>query len=101
MLLVSNMEGRKLIIEIKDDEDKLNFTKEFAFEEAAEGDSSSGAADRLQLGKHLNVEITKQDSEIIYQVQFLKGYKLNIYDSFKGQKKLLASKQVLWFETIK
>ncbi|MGG1599982.1 hypothetical protein [Paenibacillus naphthalenovorans] len=101
LLLVSNMEGRKLIIEIKDDEDKLNFTKEFAFEEAAEGDSSSGAADRLQLGKHLNVEITKQDSEIIYQVQFLKGYKLNIYDSFKGQKKLLASKQVLWFETIK
>lgn len=101
LLLVSNMEGRKLIIEMKDDEDKLHFTKEFAFEGSPEGDNSSAAADKLLLGKHMNIEIKQQDSEIIYLVQFLKGYKLNIYDSFQGQKKLLASKQVQWFETIK
>lgn len=101
LLLVMNMEGRKLVLEIEDDEDKLNFTKEFDFEASDTNGDSGATADKLLLGKHTEMKVTKQDSEIIYQVRFLKGYTLNIYESYKGQKKLLASRKAQWFETIK
>lgn len=102
MLLATNMENRKLIVELEDDGGKVKLTKEFAFEASSGTDSeaSAVAGDKLLLGKHKDLEMKLGDSEIIYLVRFLSGYKLHIYESFDGQKKLLASQKIQWFETV-
>ncbi|MBP1156213.1 MULTISPECIES: hypothetical protein [unclassified Paenibacillus] len=102
MLLVTNMENRKLIVELEDDGGKVKLTKEFAFEPSTGvgSQASEVAGDKLLLGKHKDLEMKLGDSEIIYLVRFLSGYKLHIYESFDGQKKLLASKHIQWFETV-
>ncbi|TVY09665.1 hypothetical protein FPZ49_12450 [Paenibacillus cremeus] len=105
LLLESNMEGRKLIINLEDENGKVSLSKEFdlkALEGSADGGGSSGGsvtndAGALKLGKHEEFKVVVNDRNLIYALQFLKTYKLNVYDAFQGQKKLLASRQIAWF----
>ncbi|UUZ85711.1 hypothetical protein LJK88_20730 [Paenibacillus sp. P26] len=54
----------------------------------------------MRLGRHVGFEIKVNDRDLVFFVETLKHYKLNIYDSYKGQKKSLASKTIQWFETV-
>jgi hypothetical protein len=36
---------------------------------------------------------------LIYKLETLKTYKLSVYDSFEGNKKLLGTQKIDWFST--
>lgn len=106
LMLTTNMDGRKLILELDDADRKIKFNKEFEFKDFDGGTSDkSGAAsgqldpkDKIIVGKHKDLELQASDAELIYQISYVKKFKLNLYDSFQGQKKLIATKEVNWFE---
>lgn len=107
----SNTEGRKLIFGFEDEKGNKTFTKEFDFKDFDGKSTDSGASagavssdpavndDKIRLGKKEKFRITERDADLIFHLDTLKTYKLSIYDSFQGQKKLLASKKIDWFTT--
>ncbi|MGF7031886.1 hypothetical protein J2T17_002805 [Paenibacillus mucilaginosus] len=103
---VVNMEGRKIVIEVADEAGKFKFSREYDGKDfegtaAKEGDSGVQSDEgRLTVGSHKNQEIKAADPDAIYSISFIKHYKLNVYDSYQGQKKLIASKQIQWFTTM-
>ncbi|MCR8634901.1 hypothetical protein [Paenibacillus radicis (ex Xue et al. 2023)] len=105
LLMESNTEGRKLIIGLEDENGNKTFSREFDFKDFDTSDSiveSTGDdvnITKLKLGKHDGVKIIERDQDLIYKLETLKTYKLSIYDSFQGQKKLLATKKIDWFST--
>ncbi|NOU95342.1 hypothetical protein GC093_19245 [Paenibacillus sp. LMG 31456] len=105
LLMESNTEGRKLIIGLEDENGNKTFSREFDFKDfdssAATVDSSGDDVNitKLTLGKHDGVKIIERDQDLIFKLETLKTYKLSIYDSFQGQKKLLATKKIDWFST--
>lgn len=102
----TNTSGRKLVLEVTDESNKIAFSREYdfrAFEEAAgepQGASQAGdnGKETFKLGAYENFKLKEEDPDLMYMVETLKNYRLNIYDSFDGKKKLLASKQIRWFE---
>jgi hypothetical protein len=111
LLMETNTEGRKLVFGFEDEKGNKSFTKEFDFKDfdskstdsgAAVGSTSSDTAttdDKIRLGKHNKFRITERDQDLIFHLDTLKTYNVSIYDSFQGQKKLLASKKIDWFTT--
>ncbi|CAG7621583.1 hypothetical protein ACFQI7_05405 [Paenibacillus allorhizosphaerae] len=105
MMAETNTEGRKLIIALEDEAEKIDITKEFDFKDF-EGTGTQGGTTnvgsvsdgRFKLGSYKDFKIDVNDSDLIFDLRFLKTYKLNVYDSFQGQKRLLASQKVDWFE---
>ncbi|PZE22607.1 hypothetical protein [Paenibacillus xerothermodurans] len=101
----ANMEGRKLVIGFEDEMGNKSFTREFDFKDfeapdATESDVQSDEnINKLRLGKHVAVKLIESDQDLIFNMETLKTYKVSIYDSFQGQKKLLASKKIDWFST--
>ncbi|MCM3267400.1 hypothetical protein [Paenibacillus elgii] len=107
LMLTTNMEGRKLTLELEDSDQKIKFNKEFDFKDFDGGTPDKpGAAsgqldskDKIIVGKHKDLEIQASDGDLIFKVSYVKKFKLNLYDSFQGQKKLIATKEVEWFVT--
>jgi hypothetical protein len=111
ILMETNTEGRKLVFGFEDEKGNKSFTKEFDFKDfdttSTESGSTAGSAssdttaadDKIRLGKHDKFRITERDQDLIFHLDTLKTYKVSIYDSFQGQKKLLASKKIDWFTT--
>ncbi len=105
LMLTTNMEGRKLIVELDDADRKIKFNKEFEFKDFDGGTpDKQGAAtnrldpkDKIVIGKHKDLELKADDKELIFEVSYVKKFKLNLYDSYQGQKKLIATKEVEWF----
>jgi hypothetical protein len=107
----ANTEGRKLVFAFEDELGNKSFTKEFDFKDfeskSSETGTTAGAVssdpaandDKIRLGKKEKFRITERDLDLIFHLDTLKTYKLSIYDSFQGQKKLLATKQIDWFTT--
>ncbi|WP_243767181.1 hypothetical protein [Paenibacillus agricola] len=107
----ANTEGRKLVIAFEDELGNKSFTKEFDFKDfdstSVESGTPAGAVssdpavndDKIRLGKKEKFRITERDLDLIFHLDTLKTYKLSIYDSFQGQKKLLATKNIEWFTT--
>jgi len=93
---VVNPEDYKIIVELEDASGKGIMEWQLNVEKAKEG--ALEGKDDLKLGKE-KIELTKDDKDFIYQVTFLKKYKLRIYSVFQGEKKLLASKEFEWFLT--
>ncbi|OXM85960.1 hypothetical protein [Paenibacillus rigui] len=105
-LVESNMEGRKLIFGFEDEKGNKEFTKEFDFKDfdvlppdASTNADNTTTDNKIRLGKHEKFRITNQDDDLIFHLETLKTYKLSIYDSFQGHKKLLASQKIDWFST--
>ncbi|MCZ8511293.1 hypothetical protein O9H85_02325 [Paenibacillus filicis] len=110
LLMQTNTDGRKLVIGLEDEKGQIKFTREFDFKDfegATPQNPGTGSGtpsgttddkDKIKLGKVENFEIKVNDRNLIFFVETLKNYKLNIYDSFQGHKKLLASKKIQWFE---
>ncbi|MCZ8518829.1 MULTISPECIES: hypothetical protein [Paenibacillus] len=105
---VVNMEGRKIVIEVVDEAGKFKFSQEYDGKDlegtaakeggsAVQNDASSGT---MTVGSHKDRKIDVPDPNAIYSISFIKNYKFNVYDSFKGQKKLIASKSIQWFTTM-
>ncbi|MEK8129783.1 hypothetical protein WMW72_17895 [Paenibacillus filicis] len=105
MLSETSLEGRKLTLSIEDREDKAKFSWDMdlaKFEEQSTGngtDPSQNTEGQIKLGKKEKFKLTKNNSEFIYLVSYLKDYDLKVYETFNGQKKLLASQKITWFET--
>ncbi|CAG7605079.1 hypothetical protein PAESOLCIP111_00770 [Paenibacillus solanacearum] len=105
LMAETNTEGRKLIIALEDDAEKIDISKEFEFKDF-EGTGTQGGSTNIgsvsdgkfKLGSYKDFKIDVNDSNLIYDLRFLKAYKLNVYDSFQGQKRLLGSQKVEWFE---
>lgn len=105
-MFVSNMEGRQLIIELEDSDGKTKMKRALDFKdfEGISSDKQSTTTqtetkEKMTVGEHVDFEFTESIKDIKYRINQLKSFKLNLYDSFQGQKKLIATKEVNWFET--
>ncbi|SCW38440.1 hypothetical protein SAMN04487970_100514 [Paenibacillus tianmuensis] len=106
LMITTNMDGRKLIVELDDDDQKIRFNGEFNFKDFdGEMSDKQGAAngqldpkEKFIVGKHKDLEIKARDGDLRFKISHVKKFKLNIYDSFQGQKKLIATREVNWFE---
>lgn len=105
LLMEANTEGRKLIIGFEDEKGNKTFSREFDFKDfdSSEATTENSGEDnnitKLKLGKHDGVKIIERDQDLIFHLETLKTYKLSIYDSFQGKKKLLATKKIDWLST--
>jgi len=103
LLMETNIEGRKLVIGLEDEKGNKSFTREFDFKDFDQVDASAVTDvtkdTKIRLGKRDGFVIEEQDRDLIFKLETLKTYKLSIYDSFQGQKKLLATKTLDWFAT--
>lgn len=86
--LVANSDAgdHKLIVEFKDRDGDLAFTETIAL----------GTPDGLEVGKGIK-EFVKTDSLILARLPYLQYYQINVYDEYKGAKKLIASQNFSWF----
>jgi hypothetical protein len=98
-LLETNMEGHSLVFEIRDEKAEVSFEKEFALEKA-EGNTGSAQLDWIKLGPTNKYVMETQEPDFIEPTQFSGKFRLNVYDSFMGYKRLVASKQVAWFGSL-
>lgn len=102
ILVVSNTENHKLVIEIEDSDGKFQHAQEFSLESSAEsggGGQPGGGGNTLQLGSHTAV-VNINDPELVFKLESLDKYKLNVYYQFQpGQRKLITSKELKWFYT--
>jgi hypothetical protein len=100
LLLETNTEGRKLIIYLEDENGNKSFSREFDFADFEAPKPNDGTKDtKIRLGKVEGFEIIETDQDLIFKLETLKTYRLSLYDSYQGQKKLLATKQIDWFST--
>ncbi|NHN28571.1 hypothetical protein [Paenibacillus agricola] len=111
MRMEANTEGRKLVFGFEDELGNKSFTKEYDFKDfdthSVEAGTAAGAVssdpaandDKIRLGKKKEFKIIERDLDLIFHLDTLKTYKLSVYDSFQGQKKLLATKKIDWFST--
>ncbi|TDF99622.1 hypothetical protein [Paenibacillus piri] len=86
-------EGSKLVIQFADGQGKVNIDETFFLETAPEDDDK-----KVTLGEH-DYRITRQDDSLVFKIESLKQYKINIYHEFQGKRKLLASQLLDWFGT--
>ncbi len=89
----TNTEGSKLIIQFVDSKGKVDIDEVFYLETAPEEEDK-----RLKLGE-FDYRITKQDDSLIFKIESLKQYQMNIYHEFQGKRKLLGSQTMDWFGT--
>jgi hypothetical protein len=83
----TDIEEHKLIIEVTDAAGSdLKFTREL----------SLGSDDGLAVGEHTK-EFLITDEALLLRLPYLNSYKINIYDEFHGQKKLIATDTYNWF----
>jgi hypothetical protein len=101
-LVATSSDAQKLVIELIDSETTFSYTQELDLEKAAsdstgtKSDTSSGT-NTLLLGQH-TITLSKNDRDLVFKLEHLKTFKLNIYHQFQaGQKKLIASKDIDWF----
>ncbi|MBE1443152.1 hypothetical protein [Paenibacillus sp. OAS669] len=103
LLMETNTESRKLIIGLEDENGNKSFTREFDFKDFDMVDASANTETnkdtKIRLGKRDKFVIEEQDQDLIFHLETLKTYKLSVYDSYQGQKKLLASQKIDWFST--
>ncbi|WP_240762447.1 hypothetical protein [Paenibacillus thalictri] len=99
-LVETNTEGRKLVFTFDDEKGNKTFTREFDFKDFDGAKPNDGTKDtKIRLGKTDGFEIIETDQDLIFKLETLKTYRLSVYDSFQGQKKLLASQKIDWFTT--
>jgi hypothetical protein len=98
-LTETNLEGRKLVISLDDSKGVKSFEKAFDLKilEPVSSEAATDLTNTLQLGKHEKFKISVIDADLINKLEFLKKYNVNVYEEFKGQRKLLASQANDWF----
>lgn len=89
ILVESNTEQHKLIVEIYDENNNLKVSQEYPI---GTGENA------LQIGEH-EATFSKADSEYFFKIESMRNFNLNIYHQFNGHKKLVATKQIRWFTT--
>jgi hypothetical protein len=85
-LVDAGTDEHKLLIEFKDPQSDVSFTQELGL----------GTTDGLPTGEGTK-EIVRTDEAIMLKLPYMSNYEINIYDEFKGLKKLLASQSFSWF----
>lgn len=92
-LVQVNTKDHKVVLELTDDDHKLTFTGEYALE-TGENENAT-----FKIGTHSGM-FEKREPDLIYDIQTLKEYNLNIYHQIRpNHKKLIASKKIRWFTT--
>jgi hypothetical protein len=92
----TNPNDYKIMIEMEDNNGLATLAKTFSIEAQNQDGGGNGDNQTLLLGEH-TMKTSVNDSEFIYKTRFMDKYKLNIYQLFQGQKKLIASKELDWF----
>jgi hypothetical protein len=87
----TSTEGSKLIIQFEDGNRNVHIDEVFYLETAPEDEDK-----RLKLGEY-DYRITRVDDSLIFKIESLKQFKLNIYHEFQGKRKLLGSQTMDWF----
>ncbi|MDF2670545.1 MAG: hypothetical protein K0R67_2851 [Paenibacillus sp.] len=90
----SSGEEHKIIVEFSDVNGGVNFSQTYTLDKSTDPE----VAGNLAVGQHSKT-ILKTDPAILVRLPYLTQYKVNIYDEFLGQKKLLASQTINWFVT--
>lgn len=100
LMVTTNAENHKLVFELMDSSGKFSFSQEFGLGSSSKTpDGGEDNSNNLQLGSH-NLAITKNDPDLVYRLDSLNNYKLNVYYQVQpGQRKLLASRELEWFIT--
>lgn len=88
MLVESNMDDHQIILEFTDTSGSISFSKTYSFDK--EGGFKQGED---------TINIIENDPAIMLKIQYINDYKVNVYDQYLGQKKLLASQTFGWFTT--
>jgi hypothetical protein len=89
----TSTEGSKLVIQFEDGNDNVHIDEVFYLETAPEDEDK-----RLKLGVY-DYRISRADERLIFKIESLKQFKLNIYHEFQGKRKLLGSQTMDWFGT--
>jgi hypothetical protein len=95
---VVNPEDYKIVVEMADLDGLATLSKTLDIEKSAQGQNDNNTDNQsvLKIGEN-KMEYYLTDSDFIYKTRSLKKYKLNIYQLFQGEKKLIASKELDWF----
>lgn len=96
LMVLTNTENHKVVFELVDKSGTTSFSQEFGFGETDTPGQGEGTSN-LQLGSH-SLDITKNDPELVYRLDSLNDFTLNVYYQIQpGQRKLLASREFEWF----
>lgn len=96
LMVLTNTEDHKLVFELVDKSGTTSFSQEYGFGGEDTPEQGEGS-NNLQVGKH-SLAITKTDPELVYRLDSLNDYTVNVYYQIQpGQRKLLASRQFEWF----
>ncbi|MEI7028365.1 hypothetical protein [Paenibacillus sp. y28] len=91
LLMETNMDNQKLIVEMEDTRGKFKMSHYLDLE------TGKDESKVLDLGFH-QMKLIKADENLKFNVEDMEKYRLNVYHEFQsGQKKLLATKDLYWF----
>jgi hypothetical protein len=94
----TNIQDHKLIVEIKDEKVDVSYLHRMDLEVASSAlNEQEGKV--IELGKH-KYQIRWNAQELLYRINFLNKFRINIYDEYRGHKRLLATQLVDWFALI-
>ncbi|WP_127579675.1 hypothetical protein [Paenibacillus koleovorans] len=90
----SSGEEHQVIVEFSDPAGGLSLTQTLTLDKSTDPE----AAGNLAVGQYTKT-ILKTDPALLARLPYLSNYKINVYDQFLGQKKLIASQTFNWFVT--
>ncbi|WP_010272243.1 hypothetical protein [Paenibacillus senegalensis] len=97
LMVLTNTENHKVVFELVDKSGTTSFSQEFGLGSEDTPEQGEGTSN-LQLGSH-SLSITKNDPELVYRLDSLNDFTLNVYYQIQpGQRKLLASREFEWFK---
>ena len=97
-LFETSTEGHNLYVEIKDGKTDVSFSERIELESiSSKTPQDENKLIKLGSGKYT---MRTRDEEFITQVSFSGKYQLNVYDEYKGYRRLITSKPVSWFASL-
>lgn len=97
-LFETSTEGHNLYVEIKDGRTDVSFSERIELE-SIDSKTPQDESKLIKLGSGKYTMRTR-DEEFITQVSFSGKYQLNVYDEYKGYRRLVTSKPVSWFASL-
>ncbi|WP_127580039.1 hypothetical protein [Paenibacillus koleovorans] len=94
MFAESSGEEHQVIVEFSDPAGGLSFSQTLTLDKSTDPE----AVGNLAVGQYTKT-ILKNDPALLARLPYLSSYKINVYDQFLGQKKLIASQTINWFVT--
>ncbi|MDB5054515.1 MAG: hypothetical protein JWM44_2565 [Bacilli bacterium] len=85
----NQISGHKLLFEFVNGSSDTKFISELSFEE--------GSGNILQTGNH-STTLTFTDTGLMQKLNMFNNYTVNLYDQYQGNKRLIATRSLKWFQ---